>query len=310
MDIHNVIIIGTGPAGLTAAIYAARAGLNPLVVEGLQSGGQLTITTEVDNFPGFPEGIQGPELMDNIRKQAERFDTQFVAGDVDKVDLSTRPFGVWVEGKEHRAQTVIISTGASARWLGLESETRLRGHGVSACATCDGFFYMDKEVIVIGGGDTAMEEAIFLTRFGKRVRIVHRRDELRASKAMQQQAFANDKIEFIWDSVPLEILDGGSGIVTGIRLKNVKTGEISDTPCDGVFLGIGHTPNSKIFEGQIDLDESGYIIADKGKTSVTGVFACGDIQDTEYKQAITAAGSGCMAAIEAERLLEAEKFAE
>ncbi len=304
MDVRNVIVIGTGPAGLTAAIYAARAELKPLVIEGLQAGGQLTITTDVENFPGFPEGIMGPELMDNMRKQAERFATEFVSGDVSKVDLSQRPFKVWVGDDEYRAKTVIISTGAKARLLGLDNELRLMGRGVSACATCDGFFYKDKEIVVVGGGDSAMEEAVFLTKFGKRVRVVHRRDELRASKIMQERALANDKIEFVWNASPVDVL--GDETVTGLRVKDTKTGEESDLECDGVFMAIGHTPNTQIFEGQIDLDESGYIDATDTKTNVTGVFACGDVQDTVYKQAITAAGSGCQAALEAEKLLEEE----
>ncbi len=302
MDVRNVIVIGTGPAGLTAAIYAARAELKPLVIEGLQAGGQLTITTDVENFPGFPEGIMGPELMDNMRKQAERFGTEFVAGDASKVDFSQRPFKIWVGDAEYQANTVIISTGAKARLLGLDNELRLMGRGVSACATCDGFFYKDKEIVVVGGGDSAMEEAVFLTKFGKRVRVVHRRDELRASKIMQERALANNKIEFVWNAAPVDVL--GEETVTGLRIKDTKTGEESDLECDGVFMAIGHTPNTQIFEGQIDLDDSGYINATNTKTNVEGVFACGDVQDTVYKQAITAAGSGCQAALEAEKLLE------
>ena len=306
MDPRNVIIIGTGPAGLTAAIYAARAELKPLVIEGMQAGGQLTITTEVENFPGFPEGIMGPELMDDMRKQAARFETEFVTGDVTKVDLSQRPFKVHAGDEVYETRTLIIATGASARLLGMESETRLMGRGVSACATCDGFFYKDKEIVVVGGGDTAMEEAVFLTRFGKRVRIIHRRDELRASKIMQDRALKNEKIEMLWNKVIDEILDGETGMVTGLRLKDTQTGELSEIQCDGVFMALGHIPNTDLFKGQLDMDESGYLITDHTKTNITGVYACGDVQDTVYRQAVTAAGSGCMAALEAERLLEVE----
>ena len=304
---YRVVIIGSGPAGLTAAIYAARANLEPIVLEGHQPGGQLTITTEVENYPGFEGGIQGPELMNVFRNQAKRFGAEIVAKDVTDVDFSERPFTVVVDD-EHRiaADTVIISTGARARYLGLESETRLRGRGVSACATCDGFFFRDKTICVVGGGDSAAEEALFLTRFAKKVYMIHRRDELRASKIMQDRVLKNEKIEVLWDSVVEEVL--GENAVDGVRLKNVKTGEITDVPLEGFFLGIGHAPNTKLFEKYLDLDESGYIVTRDGMhTNVPGVFAAGDVQDPIYRQAITAAGSGCMAAIDAERLLASEE---
>lgn len=301
----KVLILGSGPTGYTAAIYAARADLKPVLIEGNQAGGQLMITTDIENFPGFPEGISGPVLMANMRAQAERFGTEIVSGEVETLDLSKRPFLVKAGVKEYQAETVIIATGASARWLGLDSEKALYGKGVSACATCDGFFFRDKKVMVVGGGDTAIEEALFLTKFAKEVNVIHRRDELRASKYMQERAFKNDKINIIWDSVVEEILDSGKGVVTGVKLKNVKSGEITETDCDGIFMAIGHRPNVDIFKGQLDLDEQGYIktLPDRTATKIKGVFSAGDVQDSYYRQAITAAGSGCMAAIEAERFL-------
>ena len=305
--IQKVIIIGSGPAGLTAAIYAARANLNPLVFEGLQPGGQLTITTDVENYPGFPDGILGPEMMDLFRKQAQRFDAQTHFKTVEKVDLSKRPFKIVVGDEIHLSETLIISTGASAKLLGLESETRLMGHGVSACATCDGFFFKDKKVMVVGGGDTALEEAIFLTKFASSVSIIHRRDALRGSKIMQERALDNQKINVIWNSVVDEIIgDPTSGGLTGIILKNIISNETSKVDLDGLFIAIGHKPNSNLFYGQLDLDAQGYIQtkSDSTCTSVPGVFASGDIQDTVYRQAVTAAGSGCMAALDAEHFLE------
>jgi len=297
------MIIGTGPAGYTAAIYAGRAQLEPLVIEGLQPGGQLTITTDVENYPGFPEGVQGPEMMELFRKQAERFGTRFLGGMVDRVDFKVRPLRIWVDGAEHTADAVIIATGATARYLGLESEERLKGRGVSACATCDGFFYRGKEVTVVGGGDTAMEEATFLTRFATRVTIIHRRDEFRASKIMTRRALDNPKIEVAWNSVVDEVL-GDTG-VTGVRVRDVKTGEKRDIPCSGMFAAIGHHPNTEVFEGQIEMDEQGYIKLVEGctRTSIQGVFAAGDVADSQYRQAVTAAGTGCMAALDAERHL-------
>ena len=303
---RNVVIIGSGPAGLTAAIYTARAGLEPLVLEGVQPGGQLTTTTDIENFPGFPEGVQGPDLMDKLREQAQRFGAECVFKSATAVDFGRRPLSVVVDGEETvEAATVIIATGASALYLGLDSENRLRGKGVSACATCDGFFFRGKEVAVVGGGDTATEEASFLTRFATKVTIIHRRDKLRASKPMQERVFANPKIAFAWNSTVDEVLAENGQTVTALRLRNLGTGEFTRLPVDGMFLGIGHRPNTDPFAGQIELDDKGYIVTKTHTmTNVPGVFACGDVVDSRYKQAITAAGSGCAAAIDAERWLE------
>ncbi len=308
--IHNVLIIGSGPAGLTAAIYTARANLSPVVVEGMTPGGQLMITTDVENYPGFPDGVTGPELMELFHKQAERFGATFIADEITGIDVSSRPFTVTVsDGTELRTKTLIIATGASAKWLNLESEKKLQGKGVSACATCDGFFFRDKDVVVVGGGDTAMEEATFLTRFARKVTLIHRRDALRASKYMQQKLLDNPKVEVAWNSVVTEVLhDGEWEKVTGVRLKDVKSGQERDLACDGLFLAIGHEPNTKVFRDFLSADEIGYLIAKAGtsETEIPGVFVAGDVQDHRYRQAVTAAGSGCMAAIDAERFLEAE----
>ena len=306
-DINQVIIIGSGPAGLTAAIYAARAGLEPLVIEGYGAGGQLMITTDVENYPGFPDGVQGPDMMMMFRQQAERFGTRFITADVSRVDFSERPFRVWVDNDEYVGSSVIVSTGASARWLGIDGETRLRGKGVSACATCDGFFFKDKPVVVIGGGDTAMEEALFLTRMCESVTVVHRRDEFRASAIMAERVLENPKISVVWNAAVVDV--EGDNVVEGVRVEDVNTGEQSVIPAAAMFVAIGHQPNTELFEGILDADGEGYLITDGTNTNVEGVFACGDVQDTVYRQAITAAGSGCMAAIDAERWLEAAEHA-
>jgi len=306
-DVNEVVIIGSGPAGLTAAIYAARAGLEPLVIEGYGAGGQLMITTDVENYPGFPDGVQGPEMMQMFRSQAERFGTRFITADVSRVDFSGRPFRMWVGGDEYVANSVIVSTGASARWLGIEGETRMMGRGVSACATCDGFFFKDKAVVVVGGGDTAMEEALFLTRMCESVTIVHRRDEFRASAIMAKRVLENPKITVRWNAVVEDV--EGDAVVTGVKVRDVETGEEDVIPAAAMFVAIGHQPNTSLFEGLLDMDDEGYLRTTPGGTytNIEGVFACGDVQDTVYRQAVTAAGSGCMAAIDAERWLEAEE---
>jgi thioredoxin reductase (NADPH) len=302
-EVRDVVIIGSGPAGLTAAVYAARANLHPIVIEGVGAGGQLMLTTDVENFPGFPDGILGPELMLKFREQAQRFGTEFLTADVERVDFSERPFGIWVGNTELRASSVIIATGAKARMLGLPSEDRLLGHGVSTCATCDGFFFREKPLAIVGGGDSAIEEALFLTKFATSVTVIHRRDELRASKIMQDRAFANEKIEFKWNSVVDDVV--GDSKVESLALRDTESGQTSTLAVDGLFVAIGHDPNTSLFVDQLDMDDDGYLIteADSTRTSIEGVFAAGDVQDHVFRQAITAAGSGCMAAIEAERWL-------
>jgi thioredoxin reductase (NADPH) len=304
-ELRNVIVIGSGPAGLTAALYSARANLKPLVIEGLEAGGQLMLTTLVENWPGFRDGIMGPELMDEMRVQAERFGAEMIRGHVSSVNFRSNPFVVRTSDAEYRSRSVIVATGASARLLGLPSERGLLGHGVSTCATCDGYFFRGKPIAVVGGGDSAMEEAIFLTRFASQVIVVHRRDTLRASKIMQDKALANPKISFEWNADVVEITDTGKKCVTAMVLRNNKTGVLKEVPVEGVFVAIGHTPNTALFKDQLELDPNGYVVTHMGaRTSVAGVFACGDVQDHVYRQAITAAGTGCMAAIDAEHYLD------
>jgi thioredoxin reductase (NADPH) len=306
-DVRDLIVIGGGPAGYTAALYAARANLQPLVIEGFNWGGQLMITSDVENYPGYPDGIMGPEMMAEFRRQAERFGTEFVTDNVTRVDFSERPFRVWVEGEEYRARSVIVATGASARWLGLESEERLKGRGVSACATCDGAFFRDKHILVVGGGDSAFEEGLFLTRFGYKVTLVHRRNEFRASQIMIDRARNNEKIEFKTPYVVEEVL--GEDSISGLRLRNTDTGETEEVDAGALFVAIGHDPNTKLFIDQLDHDANGYLVAKPGttETNIPGVFAAGDVQDHVYRQAVTAAGTGCMAALDAERFLAADE---
>jgi len=303
-EIEKVIILGSGCAGYTAAIYAARAALSPLLIEGSTPGGQLALTTDVENYPGFPEGILGPELMEKMKSQAARFGARFVAGDATRVDVRSRPFTIEVEDKKFQTRTLIVATGASAKYIGLPSERALAGYGVSACATCDGPLFKGKELVVVGGGDTAMEESTFLTKFAAKVTVVHRRDTLRASKIMQERAKANSKIQWIWDTQVVEVHDPAKRKVTGVKLRNVKSGLERDLACDGLFLAVGHEPATGFLKGQVELDEKGYLVLKKGtQTSVEGVFGCGDIHDVRYKQAVTAAGWGCMAALDCERYL-------